>query len=154
MTKRRIALRTGIGLVALLVIIQFVPYGHSHANPRVTRAVRWDSPTTARLFAGACQDCHSNLTNWRWYSNVAPGSWLIQNDVDGGRNHLNFSEWNKPQPSVQNVAEVIRSGSMPPLQYKLVHPAARLSQAERDQLARGMEATYRADPPPQGSGGG
>jgi mono/diheme cytochrome c family protein len=109
---------------------------------------------TARLFAGACQDCHTNLTNWRWYSNIAPGSWLIQNDVDGGRNHLNFSEWDKPQPSVQDVVDVIRSGSMPPLQYKLVHPAARLSKAERDQLARGIEATFRADPPLQRSSGG
>ena len=154
MTKRRIALRLGIGLVALLLVIQFVPYGHSHANPPVTRAVHWDSPATASLAAGACQDCHSNLTNWRWYSNIAPGSWLIQNDVDGGRNHLNFSEWDKAQPSVERVAEVIRSGSMPPLQYKLVHPAARLSQTERERLARGIEATYSADPPAQTFGGG
>src|SRR3954452_16486887 len=150
MTKRRIALRTGIGLLALLVIIQFVPYGHSHANPPVTRAVRWDSPATARLFAGACQDCHTNLTNWRWYSNIAPGSWLIQNDVDGGRNPLNFSEWDKPQPSVPDVVEQIRSGGMPPLQYKIVHPAARLSTAQKEALIRGIEATYAKDPPASG----
>ena len=76
MTKRQLAVRVGIGLVALLVLIQFVPYGHSRDNPPVTRAVKWDSPQTQRLFADACQDCHSNLTNWRWYDKAAPVSWL------------------------------------------------------------------------------
>jgi hypothetical protein len=37
---------------------------------------------------------------------------------------------------------------MPPLQYKPLHPAARLSKVDREALARGIEATYRADPPP------
>jgi hypothetical protein len=26
-------------------------------------------------------DCHSNLTKWPWYSNVAPISWLVQKDA-------------------------------------------------------------------------
>jgi mono/diheme cytochrome c family protein len=150
MTKRQLARRIALGIVALLVLIQFVPYGHSHANPPVTQAVKWNSTATARLATGACMDCHSNLTNWRWYSNIAPGSWLIQNDVDGGRNHLNFSEWDKPQPSVSHVVEQIRSGGMPPLQYKIVHPAARLSTAQKDALIRGIEATYAKDPPASG----
>ena len=147
MTKRKLAGRIGLGIAALLVLIQFVPYGHSHANPPVTKAVNWNSPSTAQLASGACMDCHSNLTNWRWYSHVAPASWLIQNDVQGGRKRFNFSEWDRPQPSVSEVVDQIRSGSMPPLQYKLVHPSARLSKAERDALARGIEATYAKDPP-------
>jgi hypothetical protein len=39
---------------------------------------------------------------------------------------------------------------MPPLQYKAAHAGGRLSQKQRDALARGIEATYRQDPPPQG----
>jgi mono/diheme cytochrome c family protein len=147
MTRRRLAVRILIGLVAFLVLIQFVPYGHSHANPPVTRAVKWSSPETARLFASACQDCHSNLTDWRWYDKVAPASWLVQNDVDGGRKRLNVSEWNKPQPDVGEIVRVIQGGGMPPLQYKVIHPGGRLSTAQRNALARGFEATYRKDPP-------
>jgi mono/diheme cytochrome c family protein len=150
MTKRRIAGRMGIGVLVLLVLIQFVPYGHSHANPPITRAVKWDSPQTARLFAGACQDCHSNLSSWRWYDKVAPASWLVQNDIDGGRRRLNVSTWDKPQPDVQRVVEAIQSGSMPPLQYKIIHAAGRLSKQQRNTLARGFEATYRNDAPPIG----
>lgn len=154
MTRRQLGLRVVLGLVALFALIQLVPYGRGHKNPAVTRAPHWDSPTTARLAEAACMDCHSNLTKWRWYSSIAPGSWLIQNDVNGGRENLNFSEWDKPQPDVSEVLDVIRGGGMPPIQYKLIHAAARLSKSEREQLARGIEATYRADPPPTGGGRG
>ncbi len=37
----------------------------------------------------ACWDCHSNETRWPWYSSVAPVSWLVQRDVDEGRDELN-----------------------------------------------------------------
>jgi hypothetical protein len=148
MSKRRLAGRVALGALALLLLIQLVPYGRAHTNPPVTRSPHWNSATTERFVAGACNDCHSNLTNWRWYSNVAPASWLVQRDVDGGRSRLNFSEWNTPQPSVDEVVRAIRSGHMPPLQYKVVHAPARLSQSQRNALARGIEATYRSDPPP------
>jgi mono/diheme cytochrome c family protein len=153
MTKGRLATRVSLGALALLLLIQLVPYGRSHTNPPVTRAPHWNSAATERLVAGGCNDCHSNLTNWRWYSNVAPASWLVQRDVDGGRHHLNFSEWNKPQPSVDEVVRAIRDGGMPPVQYKIVHADARLSQSQRDALVRGVQATYRADPPPTRSHG-
>jgi mono/diheme cytochrome c family protein len=149
-TKRKLFPRVAAGLLGFFLLIQLVPYGHSHGNPPVTRAVKWDSPATAKMFAGACQDCHSNLSKWRWYDKIAPGSWLVQNDIDGGRHHFNVSEWNKSQPSVDEVVQAIRSGSMPPLQYKVAHAGGRLSQKQRDALARGIEATYRQDPPPQG----
>ena len=147
MTRRTLVARIAIGLVALLALIQIVPYGRSHANPPVTRAVHWDSPATEKLAMGACGDCHSNLTRWRWYSNIAPGSWLVQNDVEGGRNNLNFSEWNRPQPDLGELIDQVKGGGMPPIQYKLVHPAARLSNSQRDALIRGLRATYSADPP-------
>ncbi len=134
-------------LVALFLVVQAVPYGRDHANPRVTREVRWDTARTRELAAGACMDCHSNTTDWKWYANVAPVSWLVYNDVKGGREQLNFSEWDKPQGEAGEVVEAVRSGSMPPLQYKPLHAGARLSSAQRDELVRGLEKTLAADPP-------
>ena len=152
--KRTLVFRAAMVVVALALLAQLVPYGRAHSNPPVTRAPHWDSAATAKLAADACGDCHSNLTKWRWYSNIAPGSWLIQNDVNGGRNNLNFSEWNKPQPPIGEVVEAIRGGDMPPLQYKLIHPSARLSSSERDALIRGLQRTWAADPPQVRAGGG
>jgi hypothetical protein len=142
----------GVGLVGLFAVAQLVPYGRNHTNPPVTREVRWDSARTRELAAGACFDCHSNLTDWKWYTNVAPVSWLVYSDVVGGREHVNFSEWDKPQSEIGDVVEAVRNGSMPPLQYEPLHSGARLSSAERNELARGLEKTLAADPPVAGGG--
>ena len=147
MTKRQLALRIVAALIVVFGLSQLVPYGRAHSNPPATQPVKWDSPATAKLFSGACADCHSNLTTWKWYSNVAPASWLVQRDVDEGRNNFNVSEWNKPQPDLAQLVDAIRGGGMPPIQYKILHPKSRLSSAQRDALIRGLEATYRGDPP-------
>jgi len=143
----------GIGLVVLFVLIQAVPYGRSHSNPPVLAEPRWDSPTTRALAARACFDCHSNLTQWRWYSNVAPVSWLVQNDVSGGRSSFNFSEWNKPQDtSIGDIVEAIQGGSMPPWFYTIMHGNASLTSEEKNSLIRGLQATFASSPPVPGGG--
>ncbi len=129
-----------VALIVLFVLIQLVPYGRNHTNPPVQAEPQWDSPETRALAKRACFDCHSNETVWPWYSNIAPISWLTQRDVDEGRQKLNFSEWNRPQ-EVDEVIEVIQKGEMPPKIYLLTHPQARLTQAEKEKLIRGLQAT-------------
>jgi mono/diheme cytochrome c family protein len=140
-----------LGGLALLLLIQLVPYGRSHDNPPVTRAAAWGPGPAEELASQSCNDCHSNLTKWRWYSNIAPASWLVQNDVDGGRSRLNFSEWDSAQPDLSEVADKVTSGEMPPWQYTLAHPSASLSAKEKQQLADGLKKLYETDPP--GTGG-
>ena len=129
------------------MLIQLVPFGRS-PNPPVTKAAAWTDPAAQSLAEGACYDCHSNLSKRWWATRIAPVSWLAQNDENGGRHVLDFSEWNRPQPSLDRVAEAIRSGSMPPLQYKLVHSGARLTTAEQLRLIDGLTRLYASDPPP------
>jgi mono/diheme cytochrome c family protein len=129
-----------VGLAVLFVLIQFVPYGHDHTNPAVVAEPGWDSARTRELAVRACFDCHSNESTWPWYSNVAPVSWLVQRDVDEGREQLNFSEWNRRQEGHEAV-ETVRERSMPPTVYRLTHPNARLTDAELDELASGLAAT-------------
>jgi len=151
-------LRRGLRLAAIVVVggfllVQLVPYGRDHTNPPGTRTVHWDGARTARLAAAACGDCHSDRTRWPWYTNVAPASWLVQQDVKGGREALNFSEWDRGQPGIDEVVEAVSGGGMPPVQYRLIHSGSRLSAAERDALIAGLRRTYAADPPPPGGGG-
>jgi hypothetical protein len=119
------------------VLIQFIPFGHTHTNPAATGEPPWNSPETKELVHRACFDCHSNETVWPWYSHVAPMSWLLQRDVNGGRSHLNFTEWDKPQKHAKNVAEQVKEGEMPPWFYLPMHPAARLTDAEKQALEDG-----------------
>jgi len=129
-------------------VIQLVPYGRDHDNPLSVKEPRWDDASTRRLALGACLDCHSNVTSWPWYTSIAPVSWLTQRDVEEGRKKLNFSRWDQPQEaSLRDVLEAIRGGEMPPLQYRLLHPAGRLSDAEKRELATGLSRTWERDPP-------
>ncbi len=151
---RRLLGWSALGLVSLFLLAQVVPYGRNHSNPAVTKEPAWDSPRTRVLAARACFDCHSNQTTWKWYSNVAPVSWLVASDVSGGRSQFNFSEWDKPQDvSGSSLDETIRGGSMPPWFYTIVHSSAKLNAADREALIAGLAATLAASPPVPGGGG-
>ena len=123
----------------LFLLIQLVPYGRSHQNPAIVQEPAWDSPQTRQLAQRACFDCHSNETIWPWYAKIAPVSWLVQRDVDSGREHLNFSAWTGSEDALREVDEVIAEGEMPPFYFVMMHPEASLSDAEKQQLIQGLE---------------
>jgi len=151
-----------IGLVAgiaVVVGIQFVPYGRDHDNPPVVADAPWPDAASRELARGACYDCHSNETDWPWYSWIAPMSWLVQRDVENGREELNFSDWDADRGprDAEDAAEVVDEGGRPPRQYQLIHSAARLSAAERDQLVAAltqMAGEDRGGDDRSGPGGG
>lgn len=142
-----------LGLVALFVLIQAVPYGRDHSNPPVTQAAKWPPGPGKMLAEGSCYDCHSNLTDWRWYASIAPASWLVQNDVEEGRDALNFSEWDRGQPDLGELVEQVNGGEMPPSKYTLIHSGAGLGAEEKKQLVAALTELYANDPPPPGGGG-
>jgi hypothetical protein len=87
----------------------------------------------------SCYDCHSNHTVWPWYTNIAPVSWLVADDVKRGRAKMNFSEWGKLSVSKQekkltDICDEITESEMPPKNYLLVHPDAKLTQQDKDLL--------------------
>lgn len=96
-----------------------------------------DSPQTRELARRACFDCHSNEIDRRWYTNVAPLLWFIQNEVDEGREELNFLEWYRPQEG--DEAATVRDRSMPPPLYQWTR--SRLTDVEMEALAAGLAAT-------------
>jgi hypothetical protein len=142
MTKK-IILGVFLGLIIGGVLIQFIPYGHDHTNPSVSVEPQWDSQQTRDLAVRACYDCHSNQSNWPWYSNIAPVSWLIQHDVVEGRSRLNFSQWTTSRRAEGDATEQLQRGTMPQWYYVLLHPTANLSAAEKQTLIQGLQASSR-----------
>jgi hypothetical protein len=57
---------------------------------------------------------------------------------------LNFSEWPVNDPAraakrLENASEELGYNEMPPAKYKLIHPAARLTAAQRQQLIQWLD---------------
>jgi hypothetical protein len=146
---RRILLRAGLGLFAVAVLLQLVPYGRDHTNPPVTREAPWPDGRARELATAACYDCHSNQTRWPPQSFVAPFSWLLARDVEQGRAALNFSTWDEDDGEADDAAEAVANAEMPPRRYLLAHPDAALSETDRQVLIEALEAMDRA----RGGGG-
>lgn len=92
-------------------------------------------PEVAGVLKRSCMDCHSNRTDWPWYSNVSPASWFVVEHVEDGRRHLNFSRWGdydrrRADHLLDEICTTARSGFMPLGSYTLVHRGARLTPAD------------------------
>ncbi|MDD2366809.1 MAG: heme-binding domain-containing protein [Desulfuromonadaceae bacterium] len=134
-----------IGGFAALILIQIIPYGRNHENRAVKAEPLWDSPETRVIAKKACFNCHSNETIWPFYSNIAPASWLVYHDVAEAREKLNFSEWQNGKGAAENpqlIKSMVISGEMPPFQYTMVHPEARLTSEERTKFVEGIIKTF------------
>ncbi|MEI9813943.1 MAG: heme-binding domain-containing protein [Acidobacteriota bacterium] len=138
--------KAALGFGLALVAIQLIPYGRDHVNPPVTKEPQWNAPSTRAIARRACFDCHSNETTWPWYSSIAPASWFVQDDVEQGRSKVNFSEWDHPQPKAKDLVDMVTHDYMPPPSYRWLHSASHLTQPERDELARGLEAILATSP--------
>jgi hypothetical protein len=100
------------------------------------------TPHVERLLRRSCANCHSNRTEWPWYSRFAPGSWILAGDVERARRALNLSEWEsrtegRPGAAIAFLAgacAAVEADRMPPSRYLLLHPDARLSAADRRAL--------------------
>lgn len=138
---------TAAGLVSLVIGLQSTspkptnPAFNERETLERTTAVPAD---VTRAFARACNDCHSNQTNWRWYTYVAPVSWLTVGHVNQGREELNFSIWGTygarmRETRLRSICQLSRDGTMPLPSYTLVHPQARLSPDEISSICEWTE---------------
>ncbi|MCB0583915.1 MAG: heme-binding domain-containing protein [Phaeodactylibacter sp.] len=131
-----------LAILAALVIIQF--FGIDKTNPPVIEgesfmAVAQPPAEVARLLKDACYDCHSHETEYPWYTSIAPVSWWIGHHIEEGREHLNFSTWGtynaeKKAHKAEECGEEIEKGEMPLTSYLPMHPEARLTAAQKEQL--------------------
>jgi hypothetical protein len=129
-------------LAVVFALLQFT--NPPRTNPPVVpghdlMATNPPPPQIAALLHSACYDCHSYETRWPWYSHVAPVSWLVADDVKDGRERLNFSDWPRALPEraakrLERISEEVDYKDMPPAKYTLLHPEARLTTSQREQL--------------------
>jgi hypothetical protein len=113
-------------------------------NPPVTADLQAPAAVKQILSTG-CYSCHSNETKLPWFDEVVPAYWLVVRDVRRGRLHLNFSTFGKLAPSAQrgflyeSVSDM-QLGYMPPRNYLLVHPEARVTPEQLTTLKAWLNA--------------
>ena len=128
------------GAIVALIFIGLQFTSPVHTNPPFNEAQALQGianvpPDISAVFARSCTDCHSNQTNWRWYTYVAPVSWFTVGHVKEGRAELNFSEWGRygsrmKQTRLHAICEQSEKGTMPIASYTFVHRDAQLSRDE------------------------
>jgi mono/diheme cytochrome c family protein len=138
----------GASSIVLFVAMQFArPARIDRAvdKSQTIEAVTRMPADTAAVFDRSCGNCHSENTHWRWYSNVAPVSWLQMADVGMARDAMNFSRWSTLTPAQQadrlkHIYRLVRSGDMPPWYYKPLHPGGWLSQDDVTLISQWVQA--------------
>ena len=130
--------RLGLALFVIVIGIQLIPVDKSNPPERGAAAAPGDVQTLLRR---ACFDCHSNETVWPWYSQIAPASLVIAQDVKKGRKEVNFSTWEKYDErrkarKLKEIAKQVEKGGMPLFYYLPLHPDAKLSPAERELIVK------------------
>jgi len=150
-----------IGLLVVLVLIQFFrPEKNDSNDLTLDVSTKYKVPEdVSQILRVACNDCHSNKTNYPWYAQIQPVAWWLNDHVTEGKEHLNFSNFTQLPIAVQNhkfeeVIEVIDENEMPLESYTYLglHPEAKLTEDQKAALktwAREqmdlLKQTYPAD---------
>src|SRR5262249_32395474 len=108
-------------LVVVFAAAQLVRPDRTNPPTDASRTFQAHGGTSGGLAAildRSCRDCHSNETEWAWYTQIAPLSWLMARSVTEGRKAVNFSEWAAYTPQQRRLllsasCDDARSGKMP-----------------------------------------
>jgi hypothetical protein len=140
---KKVLMAVGTAALASVGGSLFHPFGTAGVpgtNQTILREAQID-PETLAMVQRACRSCHSQQTEWPWYSHLAPVSWLLARDVQQARAHMNLSQWqdysaNDRVRLLSEIGSAVRSREMPVQRYLWLHPEARLTDMERQQIYR------------------
>ncbi len=126
-----------IGLLVLLIVmigIQFIqPAPNENGQvleTDITKIVEVPKNVQA-ILKTSCYDCHSNNTQYPWYSKIQPGGWWMASHIKKSKLELNFDEFGsytkrRQQSKLRSIANTIKDGTMPLSSYTFIHKNAKL----------------------------
>ncbi|MBS7565673.1 heme-binding domain-containing protein [Mucilaginibacter sp. SMC90] len=138
-----------IALLALFIIIQFIPRGHNEGIARggndISKATIFPADVNV-ILQGSCYDCHSNHTEYPWYSKIQPVRYILDDHIRNGKKELNFTEFagytkRRQRSRLREIGQSLSEGSMPLSSYILIHRNAILSQKEKQRLQQWAKTT-------------
>lgn len=133
-------------LVAFIVLQAFRPAKNNSGDTSKDISHSYPVPdSVTAIFKKACNDCHTNNTNYPWYAEVQPVGWWLNDHVTDGKKHFNLNEFSgyriaKQYHKLEECIEQVKEGEMPLESYTVIHKEARLSEAEKQTLVAWCES--------------
>jgi hypothetical protein len=140
--------RFGIALLVVLVGIQFIPTRSnlSIEAPSTDFLKTYKVPEDmGQILFTSCYNCHSNNTDYPWYSRVQPIGLLLAHHIKKGKTELNFNEFGsysvrKQISKLDIMVDQIEKGKMPIRSYTLIHHEARISGENKKKVIEYLNA--------------
>lgn len=131
-----------IGGVIFLLIQLYQPVRNINKEPDLTANYTnvYTVPKNVQtIFRTSCYDCHSNNTNYPWYSNIQPVRYFMEEHIRDGKADLNFDEFGsyskrKQKSKLESISKQIKSKQMPLASYTLIHRNANLSNNQKEEI--------------------
>lgn len=125
-----------------LVVLQFIrPARNDGQHNTVHSFVRvYDPPDSIRhLLQNSCYDCHSNKTNYPWYTNLQPVGWFMARHIKEGKETLNFDEFGsysarRQKSKLKAIYSQVQEDKMPLESYARMHKNARFTAMQKATL--------------------
>merc|ERR1711916_326668 len=126
-------------LLILLIGVQFIPKDNNrqlHISKYDIRSLYIIPDNTLKILEKSCFDCHSNNTDYPWYSKIQPVRYFLDNHIREGKNMLNFSEFGnyserRKRNKIRSIISQIQEGKMPISTYTIIHREADLSNQDK-----------------------
>ncbi len=130
-----------ISLLAIFIIIQFFQPEKNSGKISESHILKKEQiPGNIKsILKNACLDCHSNQTNYLWYHNIAPVSWMVNKHVIAGKSELNLSDWGELDifgkiATLEDICKEVERNKMPLKEYVLLHKKANLTDEQVAEL--------------------
>lgn len=128
-----------LAILIVFVLIQFIQPARNKSGQVLSTnmATMYKMPDTVQaVLKAACYDCHSNNTNYPWYTYVQPIGWMLANHIRSGKEELNFSEFGsytarRQRSKLKAIANQVKDGDMPLYSYTIMHKDARLTREQK-----------------------
>jgi len=135
MTKKKKFL---FAVIAILILIQFIRPERNLGKAETENTI-FVNAEVGTILQTSCFDCHSNYTNYPWYTNIQPIGWWLNHHVDEGKEELNFSEYEsyslkRKLHKLEEIKEMVEEGEMPLSSYTLIHGDTKLSPEQKEIL--------------------
>ena len=140
----------GIFLLIVFVVIQFIrPERNSGMAANANDITNYTkvSPEVKNILQTSCFDCHSDHTEYPWYTNIQPVGWWLNHHVEEGKGEINFSQFKqygirRQIRKFEEVSEMITEGEMPLNSYLWIHGDAKLDAGQKKALLDWANLNY------------